>query len=88
MSGRRRPGEFVPGQEPTGLLSVSNREAELSYLAKRKGRFPSVETLPPADAGRRGDALVVLGGAGVADTLHICLKAVAGTYSWKLVATG
>lgn len=85
---RRRPGEYVPGQEPDGLLSLSNREAEMAYLARRRGRPPAVSALPAADASRRADVIVVLGGSGVADSLYVCLKAAAGTYSWKLIATG
>lgn len=86
---RRKPGEFLPGQEVAGLLSVvSTQDSELRYLARRKGRFPVVAALPSADASRRGDALFVEGGSGVADTLYACLKAAGGSYSWKLIATG
>lgn len=46
-----------------------------------------MDALPTADAGRRGDALVVLGGTGVADKVYVCTKLAAGGYSWMLVAS-
>lgn len=45
-------------------------------------------TRPAASADLRGAVFVVQGGAGVADTLEVCLKSTAGTYSWKTLATG
>ncbi len=44
--------------------------------------------LPTAVAERRGALFVVQGAVGVADTLQVCLKSAANTYSWKVIATG
>jgi hypothetical protein len=86
---RRKPGEFLPGQETAGLLGiVSTQDAELRYLARRKGRFPTVGGLPPADASRRGDALFLEGASGVADKLYVCARSATGAYSWVMVASG
>lgn len=50
---------------------------------------PGVSIAPPAaSATYQGGLMVVYGGAGVADTLQICLKAAGGTYSWKTIVTG
>ena len=43
---------------------------------------------PTAAVGVRGMLWVVQGGAGVADTLQVCLKSSGDTYSWKTVSTG
>lgn len=44
--------------------------------------------LPAAAEAYRGALFVVRGGAGVADTIQVCLKSAANSYSWKVVATG
>lgn len=44
--------------------------------------------LPTASAALRGALFVVRGAAGVADTLQVCLKSSADSYSWKVLATG
>ena len=44
--------------------------------------------LPTAAAALRGALFVVQGAAGVADTLQVCLKSAADTYSWKVITTG
>jgi len=45
-------------------------------------------SLPAAAAALRGALFVVQGAGGVADTVQICLKSAADTYSWKTIATG
>lgn len=50
--------------------------------------FDVVTTLPAAEAGRRGQIVLLTPGDGIADTLQICLKSVADTYSWKVLQTG
>ena len=44
--------------------------------------------LPTAVAALRGALFLVQGAAGVADTLQVCLKSAADTYSWKVITTG
>lgn len=44
--------------------------------------------LPTAAATLRGALFVVQGAAGTADTLQVCVKSAADTYSWKTIATG
>lgn len=44
--------------------------------------------LPAATQSLRGALFVVRGASGVADTLQICLKSSADSYSWKILATG
>ena len=43
---------------------------------------------PTCAAAHRNKLWVVVGGAGVTDTLYICLKAAADTYSWVSITTG
>jgi len=43
---------------------------------------------PTAGSAYRGMLFVVQGGGGVTDTLEVCLKAAAGTYSWVTIVTG
>lgn len=50
--------------------------------------FEVVEALPAAEEGRRGQVVLVTGDPGVADTLQVCLKSAADTYSWKVLQTG
>lgn len=44
-------------------------------------------TRPSCDATTRGLLFYVAGGAGVADTIEVCGKAAADTYSWVAMAT-
>lgn len=44
-----------------------------------------VTALPTAGADYRGQIFVLDGGAGVADTVKVCIKEAAGTYAWKNV---
>jgi hypothetical protein len=43
---------------------------------------------PAADAANRGQLWYSRSGAGLADTLEVCLKSAADTYSWKTIITG
>lgn len=52
------------------------------------GRIEDVAALPTAGVQYRGMLLRVEGATGVTDTLYMCMKAVADTYSWRTVATG
>lgn len=44
--------------------------------------------LPTPSAAYRGKMIRVEGGAGVADSLYMCMKSAADTYSWVLIASG
>ncbi len=43
---------------------------------------------PAAAVGLRGQLWVVQGGAGVTDTIQVCLKSAADTYAWIDIITG
>jgi len=43
---------------------------------------------PAASSQYRGTVWITKGEAGVADTVQICLKSAANTYSWVTIATG
>ena len=45
-------------------------------------------SLPAADAQQRGRLVIIRGGAGVTDTLYVCMKSAADTYSWRTIVTG
>lgn len=45
-------------------------------------------SLPTAASTLRGALFVAQGASGSADTIQICLKSTADTYSWKTIATG
>lgn len=82
----RGPREYVPGW-PSDSPSYPTL-IDLDHAWRRFGWIPRVSSLPTPSAHFRGRMLVLEGAAGVADTLRCCLKAVAGTYSWIVVATG
>lgn len=44
---------------------------------------PRVSALPTADSNLRGKLLRVEGGAGVADSLYLCIKNIGDTYEWS-----
>ena len=48
----------------------------------------SIVLLPPASASYRGVIAEVQGVNGVTDSLYVCLKSAANTYSWVSIATG
>lgn len=47
-----------------------------------------VTTLPTAEEKSRGRIVYVRGAAGVTDSLRVCLKSAADTYSWREIITG
>lgn len=51
-------------------------------------RLHTATLLPSADINSEGTIWVVEGASGVADTLQVCLKSAADTYSWITLATG
>jgi len=51
-------------------------------------QFSNVDALPTASIMYRNQMAVVDGGAGATDTLYMCLKSAANTYSWVSVKTG
>jgi len=63
-----------------------------SYILRPVGAwntpFEILDAVPDAIEGRRGQIILVKGDTGVADTLRICLKSAADTYSWKTLQTG
>jgi hypothetical protein len=48
----------------------------------------AVGSQPSCDSTTRGGTMTVFGGAGVADLFQVCMKNVAGSYSWQTVWTG
>lgn len=68
---------------------VASLDANSKILdAQVKYPVGSGAALPTADASWRGRRFIVLGGAAVADTVHICLKTATDTYVWVQIATG
>ncbi len=65
-----------------------NVEETTESLYRRRGYVPRVQALPTAAVGFRGRLLVLEGGAGVADGCYVCLKALGGSYSWRLIISG
>jgi len=47
-----------------------------------------VAALPGASSVFAGTLVIVIGGGGVRDTLHVCLKSAAGAYAWTQLAEG
>lgn len=66
----------------------SPAEIQLSPADQKPVILATTGALPTAAAALRGALFVVQGANGVADTLQVCLKSSADTYSWKAVATG
>lgn len=68
------------------VLDASTHRVALDGWVKTKQGASGSK--PTAVAALRGMCWVTQGGAGVADTLEVCLKSAADTYSWKVAATG
>lgn len=64
-------------------IKEAKEELDLKITAAEEVR--SGAELPTAVAADRGKIFVVLGGAGVADTIHVCIKVAGGTYAWKAI---
>jgi hypothetical protein len=73
----------------TGAADTSNT-VKFSFDKDGMLRFGIANTsaAPTCDATQRGKIWIVNGGAGVTDTVTLCLKAAADTYSWVALATG
>lgn len=67
------------------VKSTLNRLKELNEELLNAEELRSGASLPTATAADRGKIFVVLGGSGVADTIHVCIKVAAGTYAWKAI---
>lgn len=84
-------GAFSEGS-PNGAFKVFLSDG--STYAQRFGvNSDSSMTLgagsePTANAANRGKIIRTEGGAGVADTLRVCMKSAGDTYSWVTIATG
>jgi len=87
MTNERTPDEYATIEQLLAAV-MRDRWAGGVFLRGELPRFPSRDTLPTASADYRGRAALVMGGAGVADTIYACLKDAAGAYAWKVVATG
>jgi len=64
------------------VLQMLNDNGKVMMLA------PTENAKPAAAAAYRNALLVQQGAAGVTDTVYMCLKAAADTYSWVSIATG
>lgn len=73
------PSDAVDGSDATFLVNAAGMP--------RIGIGNTTAT-PTCDATERGRIWVVEGGAGVTDTVSMCLKAAADTYSWITITTG
>ena len=82
---------------PFGGLTIENgnavrvssfAELQLSPADQKPVILATTGALPTASASLRGALFVVRGATGVADTLQVCLKSSADSYSWKVLATG
>lgn len=71
------------------LLSIRNNGTEKANFDK-DGNLQMIGggTKPTAAAGVRGTMWYSKAAAGVADTIEVCLKSAADTYSWKVIQTG
>lgn len=64
-------------------------DIQISDLVEAANRLVvSDSSEPPAGKEWRGVTWISRGGSGVADTMKICLKSAADTYSWKTITTG
>jgi hypothetical protein len=91
---------LMPQRAKGGLPQVGERWVldrslgrwQFSWIVRSQGAYNSpfevVEALPAASEGRRGQIVLLAASDGVADTLQICLKSAADTYSWKVLQTG
>ena len=81
-----KSGLTVESGNAVKLQSVA--EIQLAPADQKPVVLATTGTLPAASAAFRGALFVVRGATGVADTLQVCLKSSADSYSWKVLATG
>lgn len=78
---------IIGGSSEAGIWA-KGAKVGLNTQISREGFFPEVTTLPAASASVYKAIYRVLGGAGVADSLNICVKDSTGSYVWRdIVAT-
>jgi len=72
---------FAPDNANTVKASI-DKDGMLQFGVGNTGAAPT------CDATQRGKLWIVNGGTGVTDTVTLCLKAAADTYSWVAITTG
>lgn len=78
---------FTPGSF-TSVSKVGLAVTAGTVVASNGYQIATTVSIPTCAAATRGTLWVVQGGTGVTDTLEVCLKAAANTYSWVSVITG
>jgi hypothetical protein len=82
-------GGSVLAIPPLMVESVSGTDAILLQTGARLHLgIGNTGAAPTCDATTRGTMWLVNGGTGVTDTVSLCLKAAADTYSWITLTTG
>ena len=70
-------------QTPTATGSGATAQTQTERARFSEAGFKlATGTRPTPDASTRGTIFYVAGGAGVADTLEVCVKSAGDTYSW------
>ena len=77
---------YVAGNGAANLALKSS--ADLSTTSYGGIILATAGARPAAGVAYRGMMFVTQGAGGVTDTISVCLKAVAGTYSWVTIVTG
>lgn len=87
-SGSGVVGNITIGATDTALTTIGPANVTASVALPSGAMISTSTTKPAATAANRGQLWIDQGGAGVTDTLYICMKAVADTYSWVQIVTG
>ena len=69
-------------------IDLDRQIEDLCYSLNNLQIIGSSDSPPTAAEIYRGRVWLVLGASGAADSLQICLKSAADTYSWKVITSG
>jgi hypothetical protein len=78
-------GEVTSWASLNGIISTAQVTTALVALGFLQSALEQVDALPSATSGLRGKMLLLRGGAGVADTFHVCMKNSSDAYVWVQV---
>lgn len=71
------------GPEELAAAADADLWAGATMLRGALPQFPNVAALPTASVNYRGKVALVLGAAGAADVIYLCMKDAADAYAWE-----
>ncbi len=71
-----------------GNVGIGTTDPQVALEVNGAVRLNTASAKPTCDSTKRGSLFVEQGGAGVTDTVYLCLKSAANTFSWIVSTTG